>query len=112
MTASLAGQCAVQQNPQSFWKIHDIIFDAQDLITPSNVWEKMSDFASKIGLNAETFKACMSNPDTAQEVDKTTREAHDLDVTATPTVFVNGRRVVGPDEALLNQLVEFELNII
>jgi len=112
ITAALAGQCAAKESPKSFWKIHDIIFDAQDLITPSNVWEKMSDFASKIGLNAETFKTCMSNPDTAQEADKTTREGHDLNVTATPTVFVNGRRVVGPDEALLNQLVEFELNII
>jgi protein-disulfide isomerase len=112
MTAALAGQCAAKENPASFWKIHDIIFDSQDLITSSNVWEKMSDFASKIGLNTETFRACMSNPDTAQEVDKTTQEGHDLNVTATPTIFINGRRVVGPDKTLVKQLVEFELNII
>src|SRR5579872_809682 len=108
MTAALAGQCAVKQSPASFWKIHDTIFDAQDLITPSNVWEKMSDFANQLGLNVETFRACMSNPDTAKEIDKTTAEGHDLNVTATPTIFVNGRRVVGPDEPLLRQSIDFE----
>jgi protein-disulfide isomerase len=112
MTAGLAGQCAAKESPASFWKIHDIIFDAQDLITPSNVWEKMSDFANQVGLNVETFRACMSNPDTTQTVEKTIEESHELNVTATPTIFVNGRRVVGPDEALLKQLIEFELNII
>ncbi len=108
MTASLAGQCAIQQNPSSFWKIHDIIFDAQDLITPSNVWDKMSDFANQIGLNAETFRACMANPDTAQEVEKTTAEGHELNITGTPTIFVNGRRIVGPDESILKQFIDFE----
>jgi protein-disulfide isomerase len=108
MTAALAGQCAAKQTPASFWKIHDIIFDAQDLITSSNVWEKMLDFANQIGLNGETFRACMSNPDTADQVNKTTKEGHELNVTATPTIFVNGRRVVGPDEPLLKQSIEFE----
>ena len=108
MTASLAGQCTAQQNPASFWKIHDIIFDSQDLITPSNVWEKMADFATQIGLNVETFRACMANPDTTHEIEKTTAEGQDLNVTGTPTIFVNGRRIIGPDEALLNQFIDFE----
>jgi len=108
MTASIAGQCTIKQSPASFWKIHDIIFDAQDLITPSNVWDKMSDFANQISLNAETFRACMANPDTAQEVEKTTTEGHELTITGTPTIFVNGRRIVGPDESILKQFIDFE----
>jgi len=110
-TAAIAGQCAAQQNPASFWKLHDIIFDAQDLITPSNVWDKMADFAAQIGLNGETFRACLSNSETAHQVDKTTQEGHDVNVTATPTIFVNGRRVVGPDESQLKQLLDFEHKI-
>jgi protein-disulfide isomerase len=108
VTASIAGQCAAQQNPASFWKIHDTIFDAQDLITPSNVWEKMQDFANQIGLNAETFKACMANPDTTHAIENSTAEGHEVNVTATPTIFVNGRAVVGPDERLLKQSIEYE----
>jgi len=108
MTASLAGQCTIQQNSASFWKIHDIIFDAQDVITPSNVWEKMTDFANQLGLNVETFRACMANPDTAHEIEQTTAEGHELNVTGTPTIFVNGRRIVGPDEPLLKQFIGFD----
>ena len=108
MTASIAGRCAFHQSPASFWKIHDIIFDAQDVITPSNVWEKMTDFANQLGLNAETFRACMANPDTVREIDQTTAEGHELSITGTPTIFVNGRRIVGPDESLLKQFIDFE----
>jgi protein-disulfide isomerase len=108
MTASIAGQCANQQNPASFWKIHDVIFDAQDVITPSNVWDKMADFASQLGLNVEAFRACMANPDTTHEIEKTMTEGRELNINGTPTVFVNGRRIVGPDEPLLKQYIEFE----
>jgi protein-disulfide isomerase len=108
MTASLAGQCATQQTPASFWKIHDIIFDQQDVITPSNVWEKMTDFANQLGLNMESFRACMASPDTAREIDKTTAEGHELNVTGTPSIFINGRRIVGADEPLLRQFIDFE----
>src|ERR1700737_4256134 len=108
MTASLAGQCATQQSPASFWKIHDIIFDQQDVITPSNVWEKMTDFANQLGLNAETFRTCMANPETTREIEKTTAEGHELNVTGTPSIFVNGRRIVGADEPLLRQFIDFE----
>ena len=108
MTASLAGRCATQQSPASFWKIHDIIFDQQDVITPSNVWEKMTDFANQLGLNAETFRTCMANPETTREIEKTTAEGHELNVTGTPSIFVNGRRIVGADEPLLRQFIDFE----
>jgi protein-disulfide isomerase len=108
MTASIAGQCARQQNPVSFWKIHDIIFDAQDVITPSNVWDKMSDFAIQLGLNVETFRACLANPETTHEIEKSMTEGRDLNITGTPTIFVNGRRIVGPDEALIEQYITFE----
>jgi len=110
MTASMAGQCAYRQNPASFWKIHDIIFDAQDVITPANVWEKMADFAGQLGLDAEKFRTCLADPGITREIEKTMAEGRDLNITGTPTIFVNGRRIIGPDEALLNQYIAFEFN--
>jgi protein-disulfide isomerase len=111
MTASIAAQCANQQDPASFWKIHDIIFDAQDVITPSNVWDKMTDFAGQLGLNVETFRACLANPDTPHEIEKTMTEGRELNISGTPTIFVNGRRIIGPDEALMEQYIIFESSI-
>ncbi len=107
MTAAIASQCAYEQNPAAFWKIHDAIFDAQDVISPSNVWDKMQDLAAQQGLNAESFRTCMANPEIATQIKETMEEGHTLTITATPTTFVNGRRVVGPDKSLIEQSLAF-----
>ncbi len=93
MTAAIASQCAYQQNPTSFWKMHDAIFDAQDVISPSNVKEKMQDLATQLGLNVENFDACLTNPETAHEIEDNAAEGRDLNISGTPTIFVNGRRI-------------------
>jgi protein-disulfide isomerase len=107
MTAAIATQCAFQQSPSVFWKMHDAIFDAQDVISPTNAWDKMKDLANQFGLNADTYKACVINPETASEVKGTIEEGHTLTINATPTTFVNNRRVVGPDKSLLDQYILF-----
>jgi protein-disulfide isomerase len=107
MTAAIASQCAFQQSPSAFWKMHDAIFDAQDVISPSNVWDKMQDLAAHLGLNPDLYKSCMINPETKSEVTSTIEEGHALTITATPTTFINGRRIVGPDKSLINQYIAF-----
>lgn len=107
MTAAIASQCAFQQSPAAFWKMHDAIFDAQDVISPSNVWDKMLDLANQLGLNIQSYKTCIINPETTSQVKSTTEEGHDVAVSATPTTFINGRRVVGPDKSLLEQHIAF-----
>jgi protein-disulfide isomerase len=107
MTAAIASQCAYEQSPSAFWKMHDAIFDAQDVISPSNVWDKMLDLATQQGLNAEVYRSCMINPETATQVKATIDEGHALTITATPTTFVNNRRVVGPDKPLIEQYIVF-----
>ena len=62
MTAAIASQCTYQQNPEAFWKIHNAIFDAQDVISPSNVWDKMTDLATQLGQDMDIFRACMADP--------------------------------------------------
>src|SRR5207244_12171986 len=32
-TAAIAGRCAYQQKPQAFWKMYDLIYDNQELIS-------------------------------------------------------------------------------
>jgi protein-disulfide isomerase len=107
MTAAIASQCVFQQNPAAFWKMHDAIFDAQDVITPANVWDKMLDLATQQGLNVDVYRACMTNPETVSQVKATIEEGHILTITATPTTFVNSRRVVGPDKSLIEQYITF-----
>jgi protein-disulfide isomerase len=108
-TAAIGGRCAFKQSPDGFWKMHDTIFANQESVTPENVWDKLMEFAGQSGLNTEMFKACLSSPDAAKEVSNNQKDGFNLNVNSTPTVFVNGRPLVGGDPAALAQLIEFEL---
>jgi protein-disulfide isomerase len=109
-TAALAGRCAYQQNPAAFWKMYDFIYDGQDLISAENAWGKMADFAGQSGLNADGFKACMASPEAGAAVDASRANGIQLEVNSTPTMFVNGRRIVGADPHTLEQYIKYELD--
>lgn len=107
MSAAIASQCVYRQNPAAFWKFHDAVFDSQDVISPENVWDKLLDLVTQEALNVDAYKACLTDPDAANQVKQTIEEGHALKVTATPTTFVNARRVVGPDRSQLIQYITF-----
>ena len=108
-TAATAGRCAYQQQPASFWKMFDLIYDNQDIISASNAWTKMTDYAGQAGLDVDTFKTCMGSPEAAAAVNASHANGELLEVTSTPTLFVNGRRLVGADPHLLEQYINYEL---
>ena len=108
-TAALAGRCTYRQDPAAFWKFYDYIYDQQDVISPSTVYDKVVDFAGQANLNKDTFKACLAGPQAAAEVDASMANGNLLEVRSTPTVFVNGRRVVGADPHTIQQYIDFEL---
>jgi len=108
-TAALAGRCAYQQDPKTFWKMYDFIYDNQEIISASNSWTKMMDYAGQSGLDAEAFKSCMASPEAGAAVNASRANGQLLDVNSTPTVFVNGRRMVGADAHLLEQYINYEL---
>jgi len=111
MTAAIAGRCALQQSPDAFWKLHDAIYDNQDVISPENAYSKIADLAQQSGVNADAYKTCMADPKTPEAVHASMEEGRSLQVSATPTSFVDGRRMVGPDAALLKQYIEFDQNL-
>jgi protein-disulfide isomerase len=108
-TAALAGHCALNQSEDIFWKFHDAVYDDQDLISAANASSKMADIAVSAGADLNTFQACLADPKTEEIVRKSTEEGQKLEVTGTPTTFVNGRRIVGPDQALLEQYIHYDL---
>lgn len=108
-TGALAGRCAYQQDPKAFWKMYDFLYDNQDLISAENAWDKMTDYASRAGLDTDSFKACMTTPEAASAVDASIANGKLMDVSSTPTLFVNGRRIVGADPHQLEQLLQYEM---
>jgi protein-disulfide isomerase len=109
MTAALVGRCAFQESSDTFWKVHDLIYDNQDQITPENAYDKLLQLGSEAGLDPTFLRGCVSDPQTTQSVRKTIAEGASVAVDGTPTTFVNGRTVVGPNEAVLRQYLAFLL---
>jgi protein-disulfide isomerase len=108
MSAAEAAHCAFTQNPAAFWKFHDSVFDNQDLFSPENAFDKLLDLAAQAGLNPDQLKTCMADPTTAQFIQSEQAEGEAVDVSSTPTIFVNGRRIVGPNQELIEQYIQFE----
>lgn len=109
-TAAIGGRCAFQQSPAAFWKVHDQIFDNQDLISTANVWDELVGFAGQAGLDTDAFKACLSSPEAKHAVEANRADGVALGVNSTPTLFINGRLLIGGDLTTIEQFIDFELN--
>ena len=108
--ASMAGRCVFHQNASSFWDYHDWIFENQDQITADNLKSKVLEFATAKGLAVDQLSKCIDSRATEDEVNKAKQIGKDLSVDQTPTIFVNGRRMVGavtwPD---LKRVIDYEI---
>jgi protein-disulfide isomerase len=110
--ASIAGRCIYHQSPASFWKYHDWIYDHQTDIQPDNLKTQVMDFAKTASdLDGLQLGRCIDTKATESEVDASMAEARALHVDATPTLFLNGRRLVGNYPwSNLDQIISGELN--
>ncbi|HVB87422.1 MAG TPA: thioredoxin domain-containing protein [Candidatus Dormibacteraeota bacterium] len=108
-TAAIGGRCAYEQSPAAFWKMESSIFDNQDAITPDNVWDDLVGYATKAGLEPGKFKACMASAEAKQAVEADHADGVTLGVDSTPTIYINGRPLIGGDLVTLEQYINFEL---
>ncbi len=94
--AAIAGRCLYHQSPAAFWKYHDWIYEHQAEIQPDNLKSQVLDFVKTAqDIDALRFGQCIDTKATEAEVDASLAEGRALHVDATPTLFVNGRRLVG-----------------
>lgn len=107
-TAAIGARCAYQQSPAAYWKVSDSIFASQDLISASNVWDKLLEFATAARLDTDAFKACVASPEAKQAIDENHQQGESLGVTGTPAVYVNGRSVANVTIETIEQFLNFE----
>ena len=87
--AAVAMVCA--QRLGKAWEMHDTIFENQKALSKGVYLT----FAAKIGMDPETFGACLTDPTALAEVKENIDQGIKLEVDGTPTWFVNGIRQVG-----------------
>ncbi len=102
--AAEAGNCAHEQG--MFWEFHDKMFGSQDALdVPS-----LNTYASELGLDAAAFSTCLEEGRYTQRVQQDLQIGQLYGVSSTPTVFINGRPVLGavPIETF-DQIIREEL---
>lgn len=87
MLAAKASEAAKEQG--KFWEMHDLIFQNLGQITE----QSLKDFASQLGLNVEKFSADLASNKYDQIIQQDMALARSSDVTGTPTLFINGKRM-------------------
>ena len=108
--ASDAGRCVYKQDPQAFWKFHDWIYENQEGVTPDTLNSKVMAWAGTSGVDAIQLGRCVDGKVTDKEVAQNMAEGRALGVDATPTIYMNGRKLVGAMEwPILQQLVNLEI---
>ena len=110
--ASIAGRCLLRQSADTFWKYHDWIYDIQTEVTAENFTTKLMEWAPKNGVDAVQLGRCVDGKATEADVDRTVAMGRSLGVDATPTLYLNGRKLVDQmaQWPTLQQLINLELD--
>lgn len=96
----IANYCANLQGQGE--KSAEYLFERQEqLFETTDIKKEMSDLATQVGLNAETFTACLKDPQSLEMVKKQVEVGVALKVEGTPAFFINGKAYRGPPEPTL-----------
>jgi protein-disulfide isomerase len=89
LPAARAARCAGEQG--KFWEYHrDLLVGSGDMSD-----EDLRNRAAAMGLDAGRFSACVASDRFDADIKRSTESGNSLGIDATPTFFVNGRRLTG-----------------
>ena len=110
MKAAEYADCIARSGNDAVWKFIQGTYDAQSEITAANADEKLNAIADTAGAKSAEIAVCAAKPETQSRIEHSLALGQALEVNATPTIFINGRKIGNlgtlPHE-VLRKLVEF-----
>lgn len=106
--AAAYADCVGRASNDAFWKFVEGVYAAQTQITPANADEKLTGAADSAGVKGADIAVCATKPDTTSRLEHSAALGKSLEVSSTPTMFINGRKLAGgvPYE-VMKGLVDF-----
>ena len=105
--------CIARQSNDAAWKFIESIYAHQAEITAENAKEKLDKYVGFTDQDPAKIDACVATPETDARIKKSVEFAQQMNVTSTPTLYVNGRGIAGvnPEEYdSLKAVVQYELD--
>lgn len=102
-----AAKAALAANAQGkFWEYHDKLFENQKKLDS----ESLQKYASEVGLDEDQFQKALEEDEAAEQIDADMKIGQEVNVSGTPTMFLNGERVANPtDFEVVSEMIEKEL---
>lgn len=89
--------CVGHASNEAFWKFIAKTYETQSEITAENADEKLTAIADGVGLKGADIATCAGTPVTKAHVDSSIALGKAVNVTGTPTLFINGRTIGNVD---------------
>jgi protein-disulfide isomerase len=110
-TAAIADQCAYQINPSTYLPLRTLIFRNQELINIANLRDTLLNYGEQAGLDRVQLAGCLDSKASLARIERDKDEAKRVDVNSTPTLFINGKKMVGlPSEDAYYQAIDDALS--
>ncbi|HVN29522.1 MAG TPA: thioredoxin domain-containing protein [Candidatus Binataceae bacterium] len=109
--AAVGAECARLQNPNTFWDFARDYYSSQGSITVQNIDDHIHATAKRLNLDVPTLDACMAGKAAKARIDEDQKDGNTVGVASTPTLVVNGIKIVGlPSEKAFNWVVSQQIN--
>ncbi len=86
--------CANLQSPEKLWQFNDKLFSSSKEDIAKN--EYVDKVAVEVGFDVEKLEECVVSEETQKIVDDQFEQVRATGIYGTPTIFINGKALVGP----------------
>jgi protein-disulfide isomerase len=110
--------CIVREDNDAAWKFIASVYEQQEAVNQQNetgaaaLTTKLNELAAGAGADAKKVAACADSAGTKERLERSKKLGNEVAIAATPTLFINGRRVgnvLSMPPAVLKAVVDFEI---
>lgn len=101
-----AARAAIAAQKQGkFWEMYKKLFDNQKALNQEN----LRIYAKELGLDMEKYEKDYADQTTDDQLNDDVKQGNIFGVRGTPTIFINGIRVVGADAAVIDKTIKDQI---